>query len=213
MEDKIKLLLQYIQKEKELTRQWDKEDGIDVDAEDYKIKSLLCIDRIKSFIAYRNIRVEEAWYLKLNRGVTSREVREKACEYDAKRSRRHSLALNSMIGLNMFADKYELPKFYDGEMLEPKEIENYRNIPVRKEQTKFFLCFIDSLSRTSSTTIQKYFEELGIKEKAEEDIPFIRELQSGVESIDSAYGVEETLLDEDGEIKFKDDKKFDRIGR
>ncbi len=35
MEDKIKLFLQYVKKEKELMLEFDREDGIDVDAEDY----------------------------------------------------------------------------------------------------------------------------------------------------------------------------------
>lgn len=208
MEDKIKLFLQYMKKEKELIREWDKEDGIDVDSPEYKIESLLCVDRVKAFIAYRNIRVEEAWYLKLNNGNHSKEIREKVYEYDAERSRRHSLALNSMIGFNMFGEKYGLPKFYDGELLEPKDIDNYKNIPIRKKETDFFLQFIDSLSRISSLTMKKYFEEVGIEGEAKEDVSFIRELQSGVEGVDRKYGVEETLLDDDGDIKFKDEKNF-----
>lgn len=204
MEDKIKLFLQYVKKEIELTKKWDKEDGIDIEADDYKISSLLCVDRIKSFIAYRNIRVEEAWFLKLNRGDHSREKSEKAAEYDSKRSRRHSLALNSLLGLNMFGEKYGLEKFYDGEVLNAEEIESYKNIRIRRQETDFFLQFIDSLSRVPSIKMKEYINEAGLDENISNT--FIRELQSGVESVERKYGVEKNLLTDDGEIKFKMDK-------
>lgn len=204
MKDKIKLLLEYMKKEKELTREWDEEDGIDVNAEDYKIDGLATVDRIKNFIGYRNIRVEEAWFNKLHRGDTSRETREKAYDYDAERSRRHSLALNSMIGLNEFGKKYDLPVFYEGELVTGTDIENYKNIPTRKKETDFFLQFIDKLSRTPAIVMQKYFEQVGIEKGGQEE-SFIRELQSNVENIDNKYGVEKNLIEDDGDIKFKDD--------
>ncbi len=206
MEDKIKLLLKYIEKEKELTREWDKEDGIDVDAEDYKITSLVNVDRIKNFIGYRNIRIEEAWFNKLNRGNTSREVREKAVDYDAERSRRHSLALNSMVGINRFGDEHGLPKFYDGELVQGSDIDNYRNIDVRKKETDFFLQFIDKLSRTSGIIIDRYMDEAGInREDSDGGMSFIKELQRNVDTVDNKYGVEKNLTEDDGDIKFKDD--------
>ena len=207
MEDKIKLFLQYMKKEKELQISWDKEDGIDVDAEGYR-PELLCVDRVKSFISYRNIRVEEAWYSKLNNGNSSREVREKVVEYDATRSRRHALALNSMIGLNMFGERYGLPKFYDGELLEPKDIDNYKNISTRKKETDFFFGFIDTLSRTPMIKMEEYFSEVGIDKEAKDEKSFIKELQSNVESTDRAYGVTSPILSDDDDIKFKDEGRY-----
>lgn len=214
MKDKIKLLLEYMKKEKELTRQWDEEDGIDVNAEDYKIDSLVAVSRVKNFIGYRNIRIEEAWFNKLNNGDTSREIREKAYEYDAERSRRHSLALNSMIGMNEFGEKYGLPKFYEGELVEGSDIDNYKNIDVRKKETDFFLQFIDKLSRTSGMLMEKYMEEMNMDiSKSEEELNFIKELQHEVNVVDNKYGVEKNLTDDDGDVKFKDDdilSGFDR---
>lgn len=212
MDDKVKLFLQYMKKEIELNREWDKEDGIDVDADDYKI-SLTCVDRVKSFISYRNLRIEEAWYNKLNAGKNSREVREKVYAYDAERSRRHSVALNSMIGFNIFGERYGLPPFYDGEMLKASEIESYKNIPARKAETEFFLKFIDKLSRMSSIKLKKYFEEVGIDENSKQENEFIKELQSNLETVDRKYGVEEPLLEEDAKIKFVDTKLIDRYNR
>lgn len=214
MKDKIKLLLEYMKKEKELTREWDEEDGIDVNAEDYKIDGLATVDRIKNFIGYRNIRVEEAWFNKLHRGDTSRETREKAYDYDAERSRRHSLALNSMIGLNDFGEKYGLPKFYEGELIRGSDIDNYKNIDVRKKETDFFLQFIDKLSRTSGVLMEKYMEEMNMDvDKSDVEMSFIRELQSNVDAVDNKYGVEKNLTEDDGDVKFKDDdilSGFDR---
>lgn len=214
MKDKIKLLLEYMKKEKELTRQWDEEDGIDVNAEDYKIDNLVTVDRIKNFIGYRNIRVEEAWFNKLNRGNTSREVREKAYDYDAERSRRHALALAGMIGLNEFGERYGLPKFYEGELVCGSDIDNYKNIDVRKKETDFFLQFIDKLSRTSGILMKKYMEEENMDiSKSEEELGFIRELQKNVDTVDNKYGVEKNLTEDDGDITFKDDdilSGFDR---
>lgn len=214
MKDKIKLLLEYMKKEKELTRQWDEEDGIDVNAEDYKIDSLITVSRVQSFIGYRNIRVEEAWFNKLNKGDTSRETREKAYEYDAERSRRHSLALNSMIGMNEFGEKYGLPKFYEGELIRGSDIDNYKNIDVRKKETDFFLQFIDKLSRTSGILMEKYMEEENMDiSKSEEELDFIHELQKNVDIVDNKYGVEKNLTEDDGDIIFKDDdilSGFDR---
>jgi len=210
MEDKIKLFLQYMNKEKELVREWDREDGIDVDSPNYK-QTLLSVDRVRAFISYRNIRIEEAWYTKLNRGNNDREIREKLYEYDAERSRRHSLALNSMIGLNDFGEMYGLPKFYDGELVRGQDIENYKNIDVRKEETKFFLGFVDQLCRTPGIVIEKYLAELGIDGEAKEEASFIRELQSNVDTIDRKYNVDKPLLEDDDTITFKDQEDLNRF--
>ena len=205
MEDKIKLILQYMKKEKEIMTEFDREDGVDVDSETYE-PELLTVSRINAFIKYRNIRIEEAWYAKLTKGNKSREVTEKLYDYDKERSRRHSLALTSMEGLNMFAERNGLPLFYEGELLKPEEIDNYKNIPVRNEITNFFLGFIDQLNRTPGITMQKYFEEVGIEQDSKIEAKFIRELQSNLEKTERDYGVEEPLLKDDGDIKFKDDK-------
>lgn len=206
MEDKIKLFLEYMKKEKEISMEFDKEDGIDVDSPDYKL-DLACVGRVQSFIAYRNIRIEEAWYSKLNTGNKSREVRERLNEYDAERSRRHATALNSLAGFNAFGERFGLPKFYEGELLDAKDIEDYRNIPVRKEETEFFLQFVDALGRVPSIKLQKYFEGAGI-EQGKEESNFLRELQSNISKVEDAYGVEKPPLDEEGDITFKDEKNF-----
>lgn len=206
MEDKIKLFLEYMKKEKELRLEWDKEDGIDVNSPDYKL-ILLTVDRARTFIAYRNIRIEEAWFSKLNKGKHSRAIEEKAYDYDEKRCQKHALALNSLNALNKFGEEHGLKKFYDGPMLERSDIENYTNISVRNEETAFFLQFIDKLGRTTSKEMEKYFEEVGI-EQGEEESSFIKELQSNISSVESAYAVEEPPLEERSEIKFKDEEIF-----
>lgn len=212
MEDKIKVFLQYMKKEKELRLEWDKEDGIDVEADDYKL-NLLCVDRVKAFIAYRDIRIEEQWYSKLHKDRESKEVIKKLYDYDEERSRRHAKALRAMKDFDTFGEEYGLPKFYDGKMLDPKDIDKYINISIRKKETDFFLQFIDKLSRTPGIQMQKYFEEVGIEGEAKEETAFIKELQSNVESVDKKYNVDGALLEEDGNITFGDDKLIDRYTR
>ena len=204
MEDKIKLFLRYMKKEKELTLQWDREEGIDVDAEDYKL-NLLCVGRVKSFINYRNIRIEEAWYSKLTKGDTSREVSEKIIEYDCMRTKAHARALSSLADFNKFGEMYGLPKFYDGELLDSKDIEDYRNIKTRKEETDFFLSFIDAINRTPMSKMLEYFSEVGL---GSSEKSFLHDLQSNIEKTNRAYGVSEPFLSDDDDIKFKDDGKY-----
>lgn len=205
MEDKIKLLLLYMKKEKEILIESDREEGIDVDSPDYQLISG-CVGRIQSFIAYRNIRIEEAWYQKLNKGRILESYERKCNEYDAERSRRHSTALNSLAGFNAFGKAVGLPQFYDGELLTASEIENYQNIPVRLEETAFFLQLIDKLGRVKGIEMQKYFEELGIEPEKEES-EFMRELQRSISKVEDDYNVKQPLLEEDGETIFREDDK------
>jgi len=203
MEDKIKLLLLYMKKEKEIIIESDREEGIDVDAPDYKLISG-CVGRIQSFISYRNIRIEEAWYQKLNKGRRLESYERKCNEYDTERSRRHATALNSLAGFNEFGKNFGLPKFYDGELLTAREIENYQNIPVRLEETAFFLQLVDKLGRVKAIEVQKYFEEVGIEEGKEEST-FFRELQRSISKTEDDYNVKQPLLEEDGETIFRED--------
>ncbi len=206
MEDKIKLFLKYIKREKELRLKWDEEAGIDINSPDYKIM-LRTVDRIKTFVAYRNIRIESAWFSKLNKGKRSRAIEEKAYDYEDKRCDCHSAALKSLLELNEFGEEHGLDKFYDGNMLTRKEIDNYTNIPTRNEETAFFLGFIDKLGRTTSKQMNEYFAEVGITQGKEES-DFIKELQSNISSVESSYNVEVPPLSEKDDIKFKDDNIF-----
>lgn len=210
MEDKIKLFLQYIKKEKEIMMEFDRKNGKDVEAENYKPLSL-CVERVRKFIAYRNIRIEEAWYARMNQGNSDREVREKAYEYDAERSSRHSTALESLEGLNIFAERMGLPKFYEGQLLDKKDIKAYRNIPVRKAETDFFLQFVETLSRTPSIKMKEYFEEVGIEKDSKHENAFMRDLQSNVEKVDRQYGIDAPFVDDDADIKFKENNLDDRF--
>lgn len=212
MEDKIKLILQYMNKEKELMTEFDREEGINVDSDSYE-PSLQTVSRVNCFIKYRNIRIEEAWYVKLTKGNKSREVIEKLYDYDNERSRRHSMALTSIEGLNAFAERHGLPKFYEGQLLKPEEIDSYKNIPVRNEMTNFFLKFIDELNRTPNIIMEKYFEEVGIEREGAIEDQFIRKLQMNLEKTERDYGVEKPLVEEHGDIKFKDDKNLDDFAR
>jgi len=206
MYEKVKLFLEYIKKEKELRLEWDKEEGIDVNAPDYK-PHLTTVQRVKSFIAYRNIRIEEAWFSKLNRGRVSEEIERRAYDYDKKRTEKHTKALTSLNEFNEFGERYGLRKFYDGQLLNKKEIENYTNIDVRNQETAFFLQFVDKLGRINFRQMQEYFEEVGI-EPGKEESNFIRELQSNISSVEDSYGVEEPPLSEEDDIKFKDEGSF-----
>lgn len=206
MEDKIKLFLEYMKKEKELRLEWDNEDGIDVNSPDYKL-SLLTVDRVKTFIAYRNIRIEEAWFSKLNKGRKTKAIENQAYDYDDKRCKKHALALNSLNAFNQFGEAYGLEKFYDGPMLEKSDIDNYTNISVRNEETAFFLQFVDALGRVNSRQMNEYFKEVGIEPDKEEST-FIRELQSNINKVEDSYRVEEPPLAEKDDIKFKDEDIF-----
>lgn len=206
MEDKIKLFLEYVKKEKELRLKWDKEAGMDVNASDYKIM-IQTVDRVRTFVAYRNVRIEEAWFSKLNKGKNSRAIEEKADDYEEKRCKCHADALKSIIDLNQFGEEHGLKKFYDGKMLTVKEIENYTNIATRNEETAFFLGFIDKLGKITSKQMNEYFEEVGIAQGKEES-NFIKELQSNISSVENSYKVEVPPLSEKDDIKFKDDSIF-----
>lgn len=212
MEDKVKLFLKYLKKEKELRLKWDEEDGYDINASDYKL-NLLCVDRVKSFISYRNIRIEEAWYSKLNKGKRTKEVINKLYDYDEERVKRHAKALKAIIDINKFGEDNGLEKFYDGEVLDDKDISSYRNIPVRKKETDFFLRFVDTLGRTPGIKIKQYFKEIGVEGEAKEELDFIRELQAGVEKVDRMHNVQQPILSDDENVKFGDDKLLDKFTR
>lgn len=212
MEEKIKLLLEYIKKDKEIMKENYRAMGASDEVEDCKLPVSANIERVKNFIAYRNVRVEESWFQKLHNGDNSRRVKEELCELDAKRSRRHADALVSVQQLNEFSQIHDLPLFYEGELVTGSDIENYVNIDTRKKETDFFLQFIDELSRTPSIVMDRYFKETGI-DKESEMPDFIKELQGNVEEVDLEYGVEKNLTEDDGDIVFKDEDALSRHER
>ena len=78
----VQLIMQYIEKEKVIQKQFDEDDGIDVNAEDYKPEASVITDYINSFLNYRNIRTEQAYISRANDGNNSREVREMLAKLD-----------------------------------------------------------------------------------------------------------------------------------
>ena len=189
----INLILQYIEKEKEENRRYDEEDGIDVNAEDYKPEADAIIMMIENMLKYRELRVEQAYISKMNMGNNSREFREKAVELDKDRREKHNLALTSLKGLNEFAKKYNLEPIYEGRVLTDEQIDSHDKFTydVREEMTDAFLKMLIELGNFS---IEK---EVNSKEE-------IMKLQRRIDKTERKYGVKRELEHDDGDIEFKD---------
>lgn len=197
--DKIKILLEYMEKEIEINKNYDEEDGIDVNSSDYCPSYFTTKKRLESFINYKEIRVKQHWHSvisnKLN--VDKEKYAITANKFDRERRMYHNAALESVIGFNYFAKKYNLQPIYEGELLTSEEIEkhNSKDHEKRMKMTDFFLELLND--------IENFNIEL-TKDKSIED-NFLLGLKSKVEKIDRDYEVQETLTSDDGVIKVKDE--------
>lgn len=191
----VSIILSYIQKEQEITRMYDKEDGIDVNAEDYVPEADITIRRIECLLAYRELRTKQAYTAKIVRGNNTRTVRERLATLDRDRREKHNLALTSFKGLIEFAKKYNLEPIYTGNILSEEEIESHSSdtYDVRKEMTDSFLKLLKDLGNYSTRQI--------IDKNVRKDI---EKVQNRIFKNQRDYGIKQELLEDKGDIKFED---------
>ena len=148
----VELIKMYINKEKEITKQFDKEDGIDVEAEDYEPKATATLMRIKSFLSYRELRTKQAYTSKMSKGNKDRAVMERLAKFDKDRREKHNLALTSLNGLVDFAERFNLEPIYTGKRLSEKEIKEHKadSYDTRLEMTDAFLQILIDLGNYST---------------------------------------------------------------
>lgn len=191
----VELIKQYINKEKEIAREFDEKDGIDIYAEDYEPEASATMMRIMSFLSYREIRTKQAYVSKLSNGNKSRAIQEKLAEYDGDRRISHDLALTSLNGMVDFANKYNLEPIYTGRRLSEKEIKEHKieSYDARLEMTDAFLQILVDLGNYST-------RECADK-KMRKDLESIKDKMY---KIARDYGIKQELSYDDGDIIFKD---------
>lgn len=183
MKEKIDLLEKYIEKAK----------GLEEENSDYNFIA----EQIENMIAYRLIRVEQAWFAKASEGEKDSEERRKIAamlvEYDKRRREAHNSALRAINIINRFSETNNLPKFYEGPQLTSEQIKTHSidSLDARKDITDFMLKFIHTLQEQSYTKERK--------------TGFIDNLAENVKKTDRDFGVAEPLLEDDGNVEFKKD--------
>lgn len=191
----VELILQYIEKEKEINKEFDRKDGIDVDSEDYKPEADATIRRIMNLLDYREIRTEQAYLSKVRMGDNSRSNREIMAKIDKDRRDSHNLALSSFKGLNEFAIKNNMEPLYKGKMLSEEEIKSHdpSTYDIRMQMTDVFLNLLKELG---DYTIRDYPNQETKKD--------IENIQGRIYKFERDYGITQELLNDDGDILFKD---------
>lgn len=191
----VELIKQYINKEKEIAREFDEKDGIDIYAEDYEPEASVTMMRIMSFLSYREIRTKQAYVSKLSNGNKSRAIQERLAEYDGDRRISHDLALTSLNGMVDFANKYNLEPIYTGRRLSEEEIKEHKkeSYDARLEMTDAFLQILVDLGNYST-------RECADK-KMRKDLESIKDKMY---KIARDYGIKQELSYDDGDIIFKD---------
>lgn len=181
MSERIDLLKEYITKEAEM---------FEIPQEE-----TLSYERVKAFLEYRDVRVKQAWYAQINAGEVSRSRATEMNKLDHERRLKHNAALHAMLGFDLVATKLDLPPLYTGRKMTEEEIESHAisKLDVRKEMTDWFL---DMVHEIEDLTASEYLRE-------DKSNSFIDSLKKDIYDFDRAYGVEENLLEDDGDIKFK----------
>lgn len=178
MENKINLLKELVNKEKELYGEDD---------------SSFITDQVEKMIEYRNIRTEQAWFSKATDGMTQRKIAIELVRLDHLRREKHNSSLRSINIINRFCSKTGLQFLYEGETLTNEQINEHdiNSLDIRKEVTDFMLELVYNIQQN----VTKAYEEPN---------SFIKGLKSKIEQTDREYGVEESLKEDDGDIEFKD---------
>lgn len=194
----VELLLKYIEKEKEINKAFDEEDGIDINASNYKPSAEVTIRRIMNLLAYREVRVKQAYVSKMNVGNNSRDIRAILAGLDKDRREKHNLALSSLKGLVEFAKKNNLEPIYTGNILSEKEIEEHKpsSYDVRQEMTDAFLKILKDLSDYS-------IRNFDVRENNKE----LKYIHNRLYEIEGDYSVKQELIKDDGDILFYDFEK------
>lgn len=198
---KIDLLIQYAKKEAELNKEFDRDDGIDVDSDDYTLNYESTKGRIESFIRYKEIRTEQYWYSVVFKDSDSKSYAVGRNELDKQRRFLHNAALQSVIGFDTFSQRFKLSKLYEGNLLTPEQIENHDDkvYDIRMEMTDFIF---DLLKEIEDIRVNRE-----ISEKDSDYKSFISDLQNKIEKVNRDYGVTKSLDKDEGDMKLEDEQK------
>lgn len=189
-------LLLAIEREAEENKKFDKEDGVDISAPDYKPDSLI-VTCLKHFESYRAVRTEEAYTSICLRtsDVSSRRKAEILNELDHKRRGAHNLALSSVNILNRLMERYGLSKLYTGPTMDDAEINKHTDKFKLKAYTDFFFDVINSVEDVSISKIA---------ERSELSANRLSEVKRDIYKTERTWRIKEGLKDDDGTIVFDD---------
>ena len=189
----VKLIMQYIEKEKEIQRQFDEEDGIDVNSPNYEPDCTMIIAYLNDFAEYKKVRTEE-YYKTLAMGKhRSRENAQELSDMSKRRSYYHNHALHALNSMNKFAIRFGLEPIYTDEALTDEDIKTHNNAKyeLRKKMTDKFLEIINDIELST----------WGIRDGAKKEL---NKLQLELAKLQRDYGVIKGLTEDDGDIQFKD---------
>ena len=192
--DDLKLLFTYISKENEIIKEFDKEDGINVEAPDYVPDSMM-IRRVTDMEDYRIAKTLLVSVEKMIASSLCARNPEYVASLDREQRRKHNKALTSLIAMNNFAEKNNLEKIYKGKLVDEKDIRDLGSgdLEARKEMTDFFLGLLTQISKYR---VRELENEVLKKQ--------IKEVQRKMDSTNSQYNVKKELTEYDGEIEFYD---------
>ena len=159
----VKILMQCIEKEKELQKKWDEEDGIDITATDYKPEASVVMDCLDSFVKYRKSLIEFHYADLYTANAGAHNIVEIKHRYDSKRRTYHNSALSSLNILNRFLKQNGFTPFYTGETLTEEQIDDHNNFEAIDDMSNVILKLVSDLenyngdftssSKTELTTI------------------------------------------------------------
>ena len=198
---KLELLIEYAKKEAEMNKEYDREDGVDVDSNEYELNYDTTKKRIETFIRYKEIRTMQHWYSVVFKDSDVKNYAVGRNELDKKRRFLHNAALQSVLGFDKFSERFKLPKLYEGNLLTPEQIESHDNkvYDIRMEMTDFIF---DVLKEIEDIRLSRDFGDKDTEYKS-----FISDLQNQIEKVDRDYGVTKGLDKDEGNIELKDDGK------
>ena len=154
MSDDLKLLFTYMEKEAELIKKFDKDDGIDVDAPDYKPHSVV-MDRLLGFENYRKAYTESMYQnMLVMKGVARNATVTESLDRNQREA--HNTALTYLLGFKQLGKVLGLEPLYKGEEVSEESIVGTHSdhSPARKEMTNFFLNLITELSEYNVLEIE-----------------------------------------------------------
>lgn len=190
--DNLKLLFEYINLENNIIRDFDEEDGIDVNSPDYVPESMM-LKRLDDMEEYRMARTLLACVQKMIKDGLIHKDTEYVASLDRAQRRKHNKALTSLMGMNEFARKHGLREIYTGKLVDKKDIRDMGagDLEARAEMTNFFLGLLNELSDFNIKQIQNSF----VKQQ-------LRDVQRKISTTCSKYDVKKPLSQYNGNIEF-----------
>lgn len=192
--EELELLFQYIEKENEIITEFDKEDGIDVEAEDYVPDSMM-MNRLSAMEDYRIAKTLLASVKKMMTDGLCGKNPEMVNSLDRDQRQKHNRALTSLMSMNEFAEKQGLPQLYTGKLVDKHDIRDLGtgNLEARIEMTNFFLGLLTQLSKYNVRELKNEYLKKQLKD-----------VQRKMDATNSKYKVKKELSSYDSEIEFYD---------